>query len=398
MFKKFMKTVLAVGMALSLGACGSKQGGETVTLKVWGAQDDQAMLGEMIEAFKEANPDKTWDITLGVVGEPDAKAKYLEDPAAAADVFAFPNDQLYELIDAGALYKVTRNKDAVVKANMEGAIDAASKGDELYAYPFSADNGYFLYYNKAALSDTDIATLDGLMAAANTAGKKVFMDVSNGYYIASFLIAAGAQFSMEDPYFSIDKAKGVAALDAVKAFTADKAFLTGDDNVLKAGFQDGSIIAGVSGQWNSKDIAEILGDNYAATKLPTFTLAGEQVQMGSFVGYKLMGVNSQTDFPEEAMALAEWLTNEENQLIRFQKREIGPSNLNVAASDEVKANVALSALAAQSVFGISQKDVVGEYWTPAEAVGTALEGKDYSKTSEELLDNLQAQIVAEKNK
>ena len=83
-----MKKVLSLVLALMLVLTSVAAMAETVSLKVWGSQEDQAMLAEMVEAFKAANPDTEWDITFGVVGEPDAKAKYLEDPAAAADVFA----------------------------------------------------------------------------------------------------------------------------------------------------------------------------------------------------------------------------------------------------------------------------------------------------------------------
>lgn len=49
---------------------------------------------------------------------------------------------------------------------MEGAIDAATVDDTLYAYPMTADNGYFLYYNKKYLSDSDVKTLDGILKVA----------------------------------------------------------------------------------------------------------------------------------------------------------------------------------------------------------------------------------------
>ena len=51
------------------------------------------------------------------------------------------------MVAGGALYPVP-NADKVKKANVEGAIDAATVNDTLYAYPMTADNGYFLYYNK----------------------------------------------------------------------------------------------------------------------------------------------------------------------------------------------------------------------------------------------------------
>ena len=391
-----MKKLLAVLLTLSLMVVGVSALAETVSLKVWGAQDDQETTLKLVEAFKAANPDKTYDITFGVVGEPDAKTKYLEDPAAAADVFAFAGDQLYELLQADALYEVTINKDAVIAANTPGSIEAATVKNILYAYPMTADNGYFLYYDKSVISEEQAKTLDGILEAAQAAGKKMFMDVSNGWYIASFFMGAGGKLGLDDAgnqTCDFNNEKGVAAGEAIKAFTAHSAFMTGDDAILTGGIGD-TIAAGVSGTWNASAIKEKLGDNYAATKLPTFTMNGEQVQMASFSGYKLMGVNTLTAFPEEAMALAEWLTNVESQIKRFEVRALGPSNIKAAQSEAVQANVALAALAAQSEFAFPEKDVRGNYWSPAEAFGTTMEAKDYSKDVKTLLDEMVAAITA----
>ena len=49
-----------------------------------------------------------------------------------------------------------------------------------------------------------------------------------------------------------------------------------------------------------------------------------------------MGVNAYSKYPEWAAKLADWLTNEENQTIRFEERNQGPSTTNAAASDAVK--------------------------------------------------------------
>lgn len=391
--KKLLSLVLAFCLVFSVSAALA----ETISLKVWGSQDDQAMLADMVEAFKAANPDKAYEISFGVVGEPDAKTKYLEDPEAAGDIFAFANDQLYDLLAADALYEVTLNKDAIIEANVPGSIEAASKNDILYAYPMTADNGYFLYYDKSVISEEQVKTLDGILEACKAADKKMFMDVSNGWYIASFFLGAGCKLGLDadgKQTCDFNNEKGIAAGEAIKAFTAHDAFLTGDDAILTGGMGD-TIAAGVSGTWNAAAIEEKLGENYAAAKLPTFTCDGEQVQMGSFAGFKLVGVNTMTKHPEEAMALAEWLTNEDNQAIRFEKRALGPSNIKAAEKEAVKANVALSALAAQAQFATSQKDVKGNYWSPAEAFGTTMEAKDYSKDVKTLLDEMVAAITAE---
>ncbi|NMB19049.1 MAG: maltose ABC transporter substrate-binding protein, partial [Erysipelothrix sp.] len=73
-------------------------------------------------------------------------------------------------------------------------------------------------------------------------------------------------------------------------------------------------------------------------------------------------------------------------------RSLGPSNLKAAESDEVKENIALSALAQQGVFAHSQKDVLGSYWEPAEAFGEELEN-GYSGDIKELLDEMVRQIM-----
>ncbi|HET6784900.1 MAG TPA: extracellular solute-binding protein [Erysipelotrichaceae bacterium] len=397
--KKLLLAMLMLLMTLSLVACKAEEPVaevKDVTLKVWGAQEDQEMLTSMIEEFKTAHPEANWTIELGVVGEPDARTKYLEDPEAAADVFAFPNDQVMDLVNAGALYEVTINKDAIVAANIQSAVDSATVDGKLYGYPMTADNGYFMYYDKSVFTEEDVKSFDKMLEVAGAAGKSVFMDVSNGWYIASFFIGAGNKFEVVDGKQVLDfnNETGVKVGEAIKAITANPAYLTGDDNVLKAGIGT-TIAAGVSGTWNAGDIATILGDNYAATKLPTFNLGGVETQMGSFAGFKLMGVNSLTMFPEEAMALAEFLTNEANQVKRFETRKLGPANKNAAQNAAVLADVALSALAQQAPFAMSQNSVAGTYWGPAEAFGLALENKDYTMSIQEMLDALVSQAAGE---
>ncbi len=395
---RYLAAIIATLALLLPTSCRRNSDNGTITLKVWGSSEDQAMLGEMIEEFKKANAEegKTYNITLGVVGEDEAKTRVLEDPAAAGDLFAFSDDQMNDLYKAGALYEITRHKDTITTENSEGSVKAASVGDALYAYPITADNGYFLYYDSRVLSAEDVQTLDGLLAAANRAGKRVYMDVSNGWYNAAFFLGAGCKLGLTDKgkqTCDFNNKNGIQAGEAIKAFCADPAFVTGNDAVLTGGIGD-TICAGVSGTWNAETIKEKLGNGYAAVKLPTFTCGGVQMQMASFAGYKLMGINSATKHPVEAMKLAEFLTNEENQIKRFEKRAVGPSNLKAAASEAVKANVALAALAQQNAYGVTQREVLSSTWDPLEAFGTAMEAKSYSRTVEELLNTMVQQITA----
>ncbi len=400
--KKLLSTLIASLMLLSVSACSPSSNnstttetktGDTVSLTVWGSQEEQAVLQGMVDEFIQAHPETKWDIKLGVVSEADAKTRYLEDPAAAADVFAFANDQINDLVGTGALYKVTRNAEEIKSRNSEGSIEGASYDGQLYGYPMTADNGYFLYYDSSVFTEEDVKSLDAMLAKAAAANKKVFMDVSNGWYIASFFLGNGGTLTIEDgvQVTNFNNEKGLETAEAIKAFTADPAFLTGDDSIFVAGMGD-TIAAGVSGTWNAAAIKEALGDNYAATKLPEFTTKSGLVQMGSFVGYKVLGVNSQTKYPEQAMDLADFLTNEDNQKKRFEARQLLPSNINAASMPEVSEDVAIAALQAQNPFGTSQKNVLGTYWAPAEAFGATMEAKDYSTDLKTLLDTMVEQI------
>ncbi len=396
--KKVFKLFSVVLLSLTLAACSggaNPKDKEKVSLKVWGSQDSQEFLKERVEAFKEAHPDKEYEIELGVVGEPDAREQVLQDIDAAADVFAFANDQLSDLVDAGALYEITLNKDKIISENVEGSVDEATVDDKLYAYPMTADNGYFMYYDSSIFTEEDVKSLDKMMEVAEAAGKKIYFDVENGWYIASFFLGAGNTIEISDKgtqVLDFNNETGVKVGEYIKKFVASNAFIGGKDEVLQSGVGK-SIAAAVSGTWNADAIKDGFGDNYAATKLPTMNLDGEEVQMSSFGGYKLMGVKTSTKHPEDAMALAEFLTNEESQVKRFEVLELGPSNIKAAESDSVKENVALSALAEQSAFAKTQKNVLGSFWGPAEAFGKALiDGNNEDMKS--LLDKMVDQIEA----
>lgn len=366
---------------------------EKVTLKVWADQGELELTEKLCNEFAAEHPEKEYTFEYGAVGAVDGKARYLEDPAAAADVFLFADDQLVDLVKADALYEVTRNTDTIIAANTPGSINAATYDGTLYGYPMTSDNGYFLYYDKSVFTEDDLKTLDGILAAANVAGKKVHMDVSNGWYLASFFLGNGCTLTIEDGKQVIDfnNANGLAAAEAIRAFCNDPAFVTGDDSVLAGGIGD-AIACGVSGTWVASAIQEKLGDNYGCCKLPTFTCDGKQVQMGSFLGCKIYGVNSQTAYPVDSMELAEYLTSEKAQIERYNVLNYGPSNVNALADDTIASNLALQALNAQSEFAVSQM-VLGGFWTPAEAFGAELEAHSTGDL-QTMLDQLVEQALA----
>ena len=103
----------------------------------------------------------------------------------------------------------------------------------------------------------------------------------------------------------------------------------------------------------------------------------------------MMGVNANSKQVGWAMELAKYLTNEESQKTRFEKREIGPSNTKVSESDEVKNNIALAAVTAQNDKAGVVQMVGSNYWDPAKSFGEIMaQGNPDNEDLQSLLDNL----------
>ena len=413
--KKVLAPVLAVSMVAGSAVCASAAEDETIKLTVWGAEEDQSLLKELTDNFQAAYPDQKFDIQIGVESESTAKDTILTDPEAAADVYSFASDQLTDLVKAGALTNLEevgdalsiagRSLDDVKKDNVAASVEAASIDGSLYAFPRAGDNGYFLYYDSSILSEEDIATWDGLLAAAEENGKKVGMTLSSGWYNASFFYGAGFTTGLnEDGTTTIDwngtSADGYTGVQVVQSMlniASHPAFMAVADGDLSNQLAAGELCAVVSGTWDGITAQEVYGDGYAATKLPTYTIGDEQVQQGSVAGYKFVGVNGFSENAGWATVLADYITNEDSQNMFFDQRESGPTNVNIIESDAVKANVAIAALAEQSEYSTTQL-VGGKYWDPAATLGELIAQGGLKADDEagiqEALDNLVEGVTA----
>ena len=393
-----------------------------VTLTVWGSQEDQEMLKEMCAAFAAANPDKEYKFLFGVQGEGDAADKVLNDVTSGPDVFSFASDQINKLIAGGALARVGGEYETFVKENNSAtSVDAATitvNGEnQLFAYPMTEDNTLFLYYDKSVISADNVKTLGDLLDAAQAAGRKVHFKLNDdGWYLSSFFFAypelkydVTYNENMTETGVSLNynNAQGLAVMKALVQYVNHPALvIQTDDSKLIAGFTpdaEGNVeaAAGVSGTWNAQSIQGLLGDNMGVAKLPTVEIGGEERQLTTYMGCKLIGVNGYSQNKGEAHKLAQWLTNEQNQMKRFETRGFGPSNKVVAASTAVQNNPVIAAVMEQAKYSRAQKSVPGNYWTPMGALITPfIERKEagtllaYTDAElQELLDALVAQIA-----
>jgi arabinogalactan oligomer/maltooligosaccharide transport system substrate-binding protein len=116
--------------------------------------------------------------------------------------------------------------------------------------------------------------------------------------------------------------------------------------------------------------------------------------MCSFTGYKLVGVNAYTQNADWAMRLARRMTDEKNQLKRFEDTGECPSNVNAESSDEVQAAPAVAALAEQSRYGYIQS-VAEPFWNASSLFGITIAGGNADNNDlQALLDTMVDGITA----
>ena len=375
---------------------------DTVNLTVWGAAEDEELLRQIIDKFEEAYSGQAdFAITFQPQSESSCTNALMGDLENGADVFAFADDQLNTLVAAGALDPV-ENAESVRQSNLPEAVAAASVDDTLYALPLTADNGYFLYYDKEYFTQEDIRSRDRMLDIAAEHGKKVSMEWSSGWYVYSLFGNTGLTVGLNPDGITNyctwnsteGKIKGTDVAQAMLDIAGHPGFISTDDAGFLAGVQDGTIIAGVNGVWNAVAVEEAWGSGYGASKLPTYTCGGQEVQMASFSGYKLIGVNSYSAHKMWAARLAEWITSEENQKLRFAQRGQGPSNIVAASSEEVQSAPAIAALLEQSEFSYIQR-VGGNYWDPVAAfTAEILAGNPSGKSLQDHLDTMVEGIIA----
>ncbi len=385
--KKRIASLIACGVLAAssfAGLAGCRDGG--VKLTVWGPKAQQETLKQMVAAFKEANSETKYNITIGDCGENNALAEVKKAPSSAADVYAYSNDQIASLVSNGLAEIGSQSVfyQTVVEENSQESVEAATFNGKLYGYPYASDNGCFMYYNKSILNEEDVKTLEGVISKCESAGKKIGWALDDSWYAAGFFFAFGCSYDVT--YDSNGKESsiecdfnseaGIKASKAMAKLAYSPAFAgkgTGDDTILQ-NFESGAYAVAVSGTWNVKNIKRLLGDNYGICKLPTVTIdegksTEETVQLSSFKGYKLYGVNSHSQNIVEAHKLAQFLSSAKMQELRFDNHNIGPTNKTVVGLDKVKNNETFAVLNTQNSFAVEQKSVPSNFWSPLDTYG-----------------------------
>lgn len=435
-----MAMVLATG---SLAACGSgsddsaataapqasSAGGEQssgdgtptdVSLKIWVPQEEineykgyeGGLAKYMCDEFNKSQ--SKWNVKVDIkpVEEGKAYEETNKDPSKAADIMMAAGNNVVQLVDKKLVSPITiADVENVKSNNPEAAIKSATFKDEelgaeyLYGVPFSP-NTWFMYYDKSKYSEEEVKSLDTMMAKDIKDTKYNFsMPMEDSWYSPSFFYAAGCKLFGEDgmdPTFCDFNSKaGVSAAKYMMNLAQNKKFFSEvQEKVGLSYLGDGSLAAWCGGTWDADAVKKELGDNYAATVMPTVKIDGKDVSLKPYSDYKYICVKATEDaqIAEAAQELALWLGGEKCQTDRMTAREVAPTWNSVAESDAAQGSPAIAACIAQGSAGYKQPGItqMGNAWDPIKAFSTWVISKDAKEDKiQSELDKLRENILAE---
>lgn len=407
MKKKALSLFLVTAMAVSMVGCGSKDTDKNTEKKdtevaaatekeaaaedeawegdltVWSPQEDQDTnwLQDQCEAFAAEHPNWKINFNYGVCPEGEAKDNVTKDVEAAADVYMLANDNIPDLVSAGALSELGGDYlGYVTSTNSDSILASVTYNDSVVAFPFTP-NTWFMYYDKSVFSEDDVKNFDTMLEKAGEAGKKVSFKLTDSWYIEAFYVANGCTLFGDgtdtDAGIDFGGDKAAAVTEYLVDLAANPNFLVDADGSGLAGLGD-SVAALFSGTWDAEAVKEKLGDNMGVAALPTVTIDGKEGQMKSFIGSKAIGVNPNAENQQVAMSLAAYLAGEKAQTAHYEMRNLLPSNINISLADDPIATAVTNVMTDTYIMQPLCKEM-SNYWSPAENMGKNIQSGEVTK-------------------
>ena len=411
MKKKALSLFLVTAMAVSMVGCGSKDADKNTDkntdkkdtevaaatekeaaaedeawegdLTVWSPQEDQDTnwLQDQCEAFAAEHPNWKINFNYGVCPEGEAKDNVTKDVEAAADVYMLANDNIPDLVSAGALSELGGDYlGYVTSTNSDSILASVTYNDSVVAFPFTP-NTWFMYYDKSVFSEDDVKNFDTMLEKAGEAGKKVSFKLTDSWYIEAFYVANGCTLFGDgtdtDAGIDFGGDKAAAVTEYLVDLAANPNFLVDADGSGLAGLGD-SVAALFSGTWDAEAVKEKLGDTMGVAALPTVTIDGKEGQMKSFIGSKAIGVNPNAENQQVAMSLAAYLAGEKAQTAHYEMRNLLPSNINISLADDPIATAVTNVMTDTSIMQPLCKEM-SNYWSPAENMGKNIQSGEVTK-------------------
>lgn len=392
-------------------ATATSQGEEKqkVELSIWAGETDDAYnyLEAVSEEFKKTHTDYDYSFTIKAVSESSVNGDWAANPATAADFAIAADDQIPSMIKSGlinsleSLDRAIPNLSNDIKSrNSAESIEMVTDNEKTWGFPVSASNGYILYYNSDYVTEADTASFDTLLAAIKRASdrdNKTYrfgFPYNSGWYLDGWFHGAGfnargeagkstveCNWNQEITDLSGNKIAGKDVAGALVRLAQGeyKNYWTSQEQgmiMTQIGAEAQSpIVATINGTWNWKRIKNTWGDKARAAVLPSYhvELANRDYAMQSVKGFKIGIVNAKrTKTVVHSARFAEFLTNYDNQIARFNELSEAPTNTAAAQAIDVNTNPAVKALNDQWAKGSFIEKVNETFWNPSNSLSTLL--------------------------
>ena len=369
-----------------------------VNLTLWGEESDQQFLtqtaNEWASAYKAEHPNyKSVKVSVSIVGA-DVATYALDDPSVVgADVFTTAADTCLGLIESGKILElpetvVNETESLVGSALMESACYQG----RYYGIPSRFEAANVLYYNKNLYTQEEITNLNTMLAKDLNGTSNLMMDLNSVWYGMNWFSTAGARlYTNYDK--SINTMNNPEVVEMMKwlAERHREGTIAGcaDDSLAAQAMGDGTAAAVIAGPWCENEFRDRVGDDLGIAELPYITVPNSVTNqhMYCFTNSKITAVNAQSFYPEAALSLAQYLTNESNQLRRFEMTGAVPTAESLVSNSAVLSDPLAKAQVAQKNYTVFSNAYLGRanYWGLCETFLADLLGRTLSDETIEML-------------
>ncbi|MFX3624920.1 MAG: extracellular solute-binding protein [Ectobacillus sp.] len=402
-------TVPALTISM-LAACGPQEGdkaskakdskADSNTLVVWEDKDKVNGIEDAVKKFEQENKVKVKIKELGTTDQ--LKQLRLDGPAGTGpDVITIPHDQIGGAVTEGLISELKVDQ-SVKDRFADVSMNAETFQGKLYGLPKAIETPVFIY-NKKLMPEAP-KTMEDVYSFSKgfTKGDKYgFLALWDNFYFANGVMAGmggsvfgGEATNLDPTKVELNNEGAVKGADYIAKWYKENLFpkgIIGENGgaALDALFNEGKAASVMNGPWAFQGYKNA-GIDYGVTAMPTLP-NGEHVK--TFLGVKGYHVSAYSKKQELATKFIDYITNEENSKVRYEKtKEIPPvKTVMDGLTDE-----GAKAVAEQSQYATPMPNIpeMGEVWAPAaSALQNIVTGKaDSKKALDEAVKQIETNI------
>jgi multiple sugar transport system substrate-binding protein len=322
---KFDKLLgLIAGAGVSLAALMAHA--EPVTLKIWGLDGDNNLIGTLAKEFGEKNDDIVVDFRAIAFDELVPEALKAVATGNAPDIICLDNPDFAMFSSRGAMLDITERvaNSKVIDTSVyyAGPMASVTWDGKLYGVP-KATNTIALFYNKDLMAKAGIAnppeTWDELLDAA-----RKLTDPANNVYGLTWSAKGNEEGTFQFlPWIqmsggSFEQVNGPGAVKALELWKTMLDEKLASQDVLTQGqwdstgtFNAGNAAMAISGPWELGRMASDAKFDWGVTLLPTETKGSPR---SSAMGDFNWGIYATTQHPDEAFRAVEYFVSQSDRL------------------------------------------------------------------------------------